>query len=98
WYFPSIAEYSTLLERSGFEVGFMHLFDRPTPLDDCPNGIADWIRMFGDDFLRLVPPERQQQVIGRTDELTRPALFHDGRWVADYRRLRFVAVKGHSGG
>jgi hypothetical protein len=24
---------------------------------------------------------------------TRPALFRDGGWVADYRRLRVVAVK-----
>jgi hypothetical protein len=23
----------------------------------------------------------------------RPNLFHDGRWVADYRRLRFIAVR-----
>ena len=76
----------------------MYLFDRPTPLDDCPNGIADWVRMFGDDFLRPVPPQRRGQVIARTDELTRPALFRDGRWVADYRRLRFVALKPRSGG
>jgi trans-aconitate methyltransferase len=31
WYFPSIPEYSALLERTGFEVQYMYLFDRPTP-------------------------------------------------------------------
>src|SRR5215218_857596 len=41
WYFPSIGEYASLLEHAGFEVRFMQLFDRPTPLEDCPNGIAD---------------------------------------------------------
>ena len=55
WYFPSIGEYASLLERAGFEVMLMQLFDRPTPLDDCPNGVADWLRMFGGAFLAAVP-------------------------------------------
>jgi len=93
WYFPSVGEYATLLERVGFEVRHMDLFDRPTPLDDCPNGAADWIRMFGDDFLRAAPPDRRDRVVERATALARPALYRDGRWFADYRRLRFVAVK-----
>jgi len=35
WYFPSIGEYSSLLEKVGFEVVFAQLFDRPTPLGDA---------------------------------------------------------------
>ena len=93
WYFPSIGEYASLLERAGFEVRLMQLFDRPTPLDDCPNGIADWLRMFGGDFLAPVPLERRARVQARVNELTRPLLYREGRWVADYRRLRFMAVK-----
>jgi trans-aconitate methyltransferase len=93
WYFPSIGQYASLLEGIGFEVGQMQLFDRPTPLDDCPNGIADWVRMFGGDFLAAVPPERQAVLQNRVSELTRPKLFRDGRWVGDYRRLRFRAIK-----
>jgi trans-aconitate methyltransferase len=93
WYFPSIGEYGSLLERAGFEVRFMQLFDRPTPLDDCPNGIADWLRMFGGDLLAAVPANRRPQVEERVNELTRLRLEREGRWVADYRRLRFMAVK-----
>jgi trans-aconitate methyltransferase len=93
WYFPSIGEYASLLERTGFEVRFMQLFDRPTPLDDCPNGITDWLRMFGGDLLAPVPAERRTRVQERVNELTRPRLEQDGRWVADYRRLRFMAVR-----
>jgi trans-aconitate methyltransferase len=93
WYFPSIGEYASLLEQAGFEVALMHLFDRPTPLDDCPNGIADWLRMFGGNFLAAVPPERRAAVQNRVNALARPALFRDGRWVGDYRRLRFQAIK-----
>jgi trans-aconitate methyltransferase len=93
WYFPSIGEYASLLERAGFEVRFMQLFDRPTPLDDCPNGMADWLRMFGGDLLAPVPAERRARVQERVNELSRPRLQREGRWVADYRRLRFMAVK-----
>ncbi|MBW3634357.1 MAG: SAM-dependent methyltransferase, partial [Chloroflexi bacterium] len=98
WYFPSIGEYGSLLERAGFEVVLMHLFDRPTPLDDCPNGAADWVRMFGGDFLTLVPPDRRARVQERVNELTRPMLYREGRWVADYRRLRFMAVRPEPAG
>jgi trans-aconitate methyltransferase len=93
WYFPSIGEYGSLLERLGFEVVLMHLFDRPTPLDESPNGAANWVRMFGGDFLAPVPHERRARVEERVNELTRSVLYHEGRWVADYRRLRFQAVK-----
>ncbi len=93
WYFPSAAEYAGLLERHGLDVTFLHLFERPTPLDDCPDGAADWVRMFGDDFLAPLPPERHAPALQRVNELTRPTLVHDGRWIADYWRLRFVAIK-----
>jgi trans-aconitate methyltransferase len=93
WYFPSIGEYGSLLEGAGFEVVLMQLFDRPTPLDDCPNGVADWLQMFGGAFLAAVPATRRAHVQERVNELTRPHLEHEGRWVADYRRLRFVAIR-----
>ena len=96
WYFPSIGEYGSLLEQAGFEVRFMQLFDRPTPLDDCPNGIADWLRMFGGDLLAPVPADRRTRIQERVNELTRPRLEREGRWIADYRRLRFMAVKSAS--
>ncbi len=97
WYFPSVGEYATLLEGAGFEVRYAHLFDRPTPLDDCPNGAADWLRVFGGAFLAVVPPERQEAVIARATMLVRPAWYRDDRWVADYRRLRFLAIKRGGG-
>jgi trans-aconitate methyltransferase len=93
WYFPGIAEYATLLERVGFEPTLMHLFDRPTPLDDCPGGAADWVRLFGGAFLDAVPPERRDASAARVADLVRPALYREGHWIADYRRLRFVAVR-----
>lgn len=33
WYYPSIGEYTSLMEKVGFRVIFAQHFDRPTPLD-----------------------------------------------------------------
>ena len=46
WYFPSIGEYATLLEKTGFQVQLAQHFDRITVLDDPDRGLADWIDMF----------------------------------------------------
>jgi len=49
--------------------------------------------MFGGVFLAVVPPERHSIFLERINELTRPTLYKDGSWMADYRRLRFTAVR-----
>ena len=49
--------------------------------------------MFGRNFTDAAPPGRAEAVIERTVALTRDRLCPDGRWVTDYTRLRFVAVK-----
>ena len=93
WYFPRTSHYVGLLEDGGFEVTQLRYFARPTPLDDCPNGLADWIAMFGRNFTDAAPPGRVSAVIDRTVALTRDRLCPDGRWVTDYTRLRFVALR-----
>lgn len=37
WYFPSIAEYCTLLEQQGFHVTYVVHYDRPTQIEDGEN-------------------------------------------------------------
>jgi trans-aconitate methyltransferase len=92
WYYPSVGEYATLLERHGLEVRRASLFDRPTPLEGGEEGLRDWITVFGRDFLAGAGAEREAFLRGVEDRL-RPAAFHDGRWVVDYRRLRIHAVR-----
>lgn len=97
WWFPSVGQQAAVLEAGGFRVARAEHFPRPTPLHDCPDGVADWLRMFGAPLLAAVPPDRVDGVLVRTKELARPRLFRDGVWYADYWRLRFVAVKEPSG-
>lgn len=93
WYYPSVGEYSALVERSGMEVRFATLFDRPTELADGAAGLRNWMAMFCGAYLERAGAQRREQFLARAEELLRPGLFHQGIWRADYRRLRIVAVK-----
>ncbi|HEY9805109.1 MAG TPA: methyltransferase domain-containing protein, partial [Candidatus Obscuribacterales bacterium] len=92
WYFPSIGEYTNRLEQQGFEVQFAALFDRPTPLADA-DGIQNWIKMFAQSFLQAVPAEQQTTFLSQIADRIRPQLYQNGIWVADYRRIRAIALK-----
>jgi trans-aconitate methyltransferase len=93
WYYPSVSQYATLLEKKGFEVRFITLFDRPTLLADGEAGMRNWITMFCSDYYAKLDPEPRETFLRRVEELLRPELFRDGHWWADYRRLRFAAWK-----
>jgi trans-aconitate methyltransferase len=92
WHFPSVGEYTSRLESHGFEVRFARLFDRPTRLDGA-DGLASWLGMFGDELFAPLDDAAQAQVVAEVEDRLRPTLFSDGGWTADYRRLRFVAVR-----
>jgi len=92
WYYPSIGEYAAVLERHGLEVRSAALFDRLTGLEG-ERGMHNWLDMFGARMLREVPPERTAGIVDALVERLKPALYRDGVWYADYRRLRVVAVK-----
>lgn len=93
WYFPTPAEHATRLEAGGFEVRILHYFDRPTPLAEGDTA-ADWWRMFGPTVLAGFPAEIHDALLARTDDLLRDRLTNDnGTWLADYARLRFIAIR-----
>jgi trans-aconitate methyltransferase len=93
WYYPSIAEYSALVERHGLEVREAALFERPTELEDGERGLASWVRMFCGWFLARVPEEAREDYIRAVERAARPALWKGRHWELDYRRLRLAAVK-----
>ena len=91
-YFPTIGHWSNVLENAGFEVRTALLFDRPTPLEG-PDGAYHWLQQFGAYYLNDLSAEGREAVARDAQERARAELFRDGQWFADYRRLRFVAVK-----
>lgn len=92
WYFPSIAEYTGILERQGLAVTFARLFPRLTPLEG-EDGMRDWLQMFGARFFESVPPSRRPELVTRVETLLRDRLWRENRWVIDYQRLQVVAKK-----
>lgn len=94
WYFPSIAEYTCLLEQHGIEVTRAELYDRPTVLDDGTNGLSNWIRMFGAKFLEQLDSEVETSMfLHQVSDRLRSQLYSGKHWTADYRRIRIVGRK-----
>lgn len=93
WYFPSLSEYSSLLETAGFVVRKAYFFDRPTALSDPDNGIVEWLQMFGERIFSGVPEELQQIILHETQQSLYDTHYKDGKWYADYVRLRVHAEK-----
>ncbi len=93
WYFPSIASYTAALEAAGFEVVFAQLFDRPTELADEATGIKDWLSMFAKSFFVGVTPDDTEAILSEVQEKLKSVLFKKGKWFADYRRIRIIAIK-----
>jgi trans-aconitate 2-methyltransferase len=93
WYYPTVGEYATVLERHNLEVRFATLFDRPIDLEGGEGGLARWIEMFGGPFLKAAGEDRKQELVRLTEAQARPTLYQAGGWKMDYRRLRVAAVK-----
>jgi SAM-dependent methyltransferase len=93
FFFPSIAVQAAVLERAGLEARQAVLFDRPTPLAGGEAGLTEWLETFSVWQFAHVPAGAKAAIYQDIEDALRPLLYHDGTWVADYRRLRFVAVK-----
>jgi trans-aconitate 2-methyltransferase len=93
WYFPGVGEYAALLERHGIEVTFATLFDRPTPLEDGEGGLDTWFRMFGSQLMEPLDERQRAEFVRLVAGYAAPYLWREGRWTADYRRLRIAGRK-----
>ncbi len=93
WFYPTDEDYARLLSTFGFEVRRIGLHYRPTLLR---TGIENWLMTFRKPFFdQFLPDEdRRAAVIAHVVRLLRPTLCtRDGRWLADYVRLRVEAAK-----
>lgn len=92
WYFPGIGEYTSLMEKTGFHVSFAQHIDRPTPLEG-KDGLKNWIEMFCGFMFHDVNEAVKASVIDDAVKNLRLALFEDGVWTADYKRIRVIGIK-----
>ncbi len=92
WYFPSLGEYATLLERQGFIVQDGHHFERPTTWP-TPDGLHNWLQMFVYPYMSVRAQAEKTMLFNRIESLLAPKRFHGDHWIADYIRLRIKAIK-----
>lgn len=92
FYFPSIGQYASRLERAGFRVTYAALFDRMTPLEG-ENGLYDWLRMFIKTPFAEIGASEKEDILQETVDQLRSDLYQDGTWYSDYVRLRCKAIK-----
>ncbi|WP_233522644.1 class I SAM-dependent methyltransferase [Peribacillus glennii] len=92
WYFPSIGEYSTLMEKAGFRVILAQHFNRPTQLEG-DRGLRNWIEMFASSMFENVSGEIKELILTNVEENLKDVLFQDGGWIADYKRIRVMGIK-----
>ena len=93
WYFPGIGEYTSLMEKAGFEVEFAQWVNRPTRLKEGCKGLRNWLEMFGEPIFSGVSAEDKENAIQAAETRLKSLLFKDGNWYADYRRIRVVGRK-----
>jgi len=93
WYFPTVEDYGGRLTAGGFKIHYIALIPRPTPL---PGDVTGWLETFAESFTSLLPAGERPAFIDEVREVLRPALCDkEGKWTADYVRLRFAAEKPH---
>ncbi|HTD98474.1 MAG TPA: methyltransferase domain-containing protein [Mucilaginibacter sp.] len=93
WYFPSTADYAAELEAQGFRVTYTMHFDRPTLLQDGRQGVIKWLNMFGPSFFEGIQADKLTTILEEITDLLESDYEDNGQWYADYKRLRFIAVK-----
>jgi trans-aconitate methyltransferase len=91
WYFPSIGEYASELEKQNFRVIRAEHFDRLTPLQGT---IKDWFLMFGDYLFVGIKDSEKDEILDEVQDKLKATHFINNIWNADYKRIRIVATKG----
>jgi hypothetical protein len=91
WFFPTADAYRARLERHGFVVDRIAQFPRPTSL---PGEIDGWLQTFREPFFAAAG-SRRDEALRDVARLLSPSLRDEnGRWTADYVRLRVAARLG----
>jgi len=91
WYFPTVEKYSDELKAEGFDIVHASQFGRPTELNA---DIGDWLKMFAGPFFKDIPEPQIVKIVDEVIQLTRQNCYRKGKWYADYKRIRIVAMKG----
>ncbi|MCI1986395.1 MAG: class I SAM-dependent methyltransferase [Lactobacillus sp.] len=91
FYFPTQAEYQTVLAHGGFTDAHIEVYDRPTPLKGGAAGLRNWLAQFFATDLAQIPITQHEALFDKIETKLRPKLWRGDHWEADYRRIRVHA-------
>jgi trans-aconitate methyltransferase len=91
-FFPTVAEYSTVLESAGLEVTLAVLFERPTALAG-EHGMRDFLKQVAWDYFEGMTDRAREWALNAVVDKLRSELLVNGTWQADYRRLRIISQR-----
>jgi trans-aconitate methyltransferase len=91
-YFASAGEYAMMLEKIGFTISTIIQFERPTELVG-EDGMKNWIVQFCQSFFKNIPQEKVENIIDKAVAILKQTNYENGKWYADYIRLRVKAIK-----
>jgi trans-aconitate methyltransferase len=91
-YFASAAEQATMLEKIGFTISNIIQFDRPTELVG-EDGMKNWIIQFAQAYFQNISTEKVGDIVDKAVFLLKETNYENGKWHADYIRLRVKAIK-----
>ena len=74
-FYPSISEYTTILEQNGFEVKYAELINRPTLLEG-ENGLKNWITTFRTNILNQLG-DNKNKFLDDVEKHTKDKLYKD---------------------
>jgi len=90
WYFPSVEAYTILLESEGFDVQYIEIIPRPTPMDD----ISNWLDIFANGVTSHLSHEEYAVFKKEAIAILKTTIYSEKEgWMLDYKRLRVKAIK-----
>ncbi len=92
WYFPSIGEYSSILEKYGFRVTSALHFNRDTFMDKGVD-VINWLEMFAKKIFDGISADKTNELIRLIKDDLSSTNKKDNKWFIDYKRLRIASVK-----
>lgn len=92
FYFPSIGEYTSIIDSHGLKTDYAILFDRPT-VQKSSDGLIEWIKMFDNSPFEGLDEDVKEEIYEEARIRLKERLYHDDSWVIDYVRLRIRAHK-----
>jgi trans-aconitate methyltransferase len=91
-FFSSAAEQAVMLEKVGFTISNIIQFERPTELVG-EDGMKNWIVQFCQSFFINIPQGKANLIINKAVSILKETNYENGKWYADYIRLRVKAIK-----